>query len=112
ARGALAEKLQAVAVVLLVPITEEIMFRGAMYRHLREASGRGGVVVSVLFSLFFSSFLFAVIHPQGPAGVPLLMSIAIVLAVVREWRESLVSPIVTHMVVNGVTTSLALLAFS
>ncbi|MFM8581790.1 MAG: lysostaphin resistance A-like protein, partial [Planctomycetaceae bacterium] len=112
ARGALAEKLQAVAVVLLVPITEEIMFRGAMYRHLREASGRGGIVLSVLFSLFFSSFLFAVIHPQGPAGVPLLMSIAIVLAVVREWRESLVSPIVTHMVVNGVTTSLALLAFS
>lgn len=112
ARGSLAEKLQAVAVVLLVPITEEIMFRGAMYRHLREASGRGGIVLSVLFSLFFSSFLFAVIHPQGPAGVPLLMSIAIVLAVVREWRESLVSPIVTHMVVNGVTTSLALLAFS
>jgi hypothetical protein len=32
--------------------------------------------------------------------------------VVREWRGSLVSPIVTHMVVNGVTTSVALLAFS
>ena len=112
ARGSLAEKLQAVAVVLLVPITEEIMFRGALYRHLREASGRWGFLMSLAFSTLFSAFLFAVIHPQGPAGVPLLMSIAIVLAVVREWRGSLVSPIVTHMVVNGVTTSVALLAFS
>jgi membrane protease YdiL (CAAX protease family) len=88
------------------------MFRGALYRHLREASGRWGFLMSLAFSTLFSAFLFAVIHPQGPAGVPLLMSIAIVLAVVREWRGSLVSPIVTHMVVNGVTTSVALLAFS
>jgi len=112
ARGTAFEKFQAVAVVLLVPITEEIMFRGALYRHLREGSSRLQWLSSLAFALVTSAFLFAVIHPQGIAGVPLLMSIAVVLGVLREWRGSLVTPIVTHMVVNGVTTSVALLAFS
>lgn len=111
ARGTTLDRIQAVAVVLLVPITEEIMFRGVLYRHLREASLRWGAVISVLFSILFNAFLFAAIHPQGILGIPLLMSIAIVLAVSREWRGSLVAPTVTHMIVNGMTTTIVLLAF-
>jgi membrane protease YdiL (CAAX protease family) len=112
AHGSLWIRLQAIAVVLLVPITEEIMFRGVLYRHLREAFGRWGWLVSLLLSLLTSSLLFAIIHPQGALGVPLLTAVAIVLALLREWRASLIAPIVTHMIVNGVTTSLVLLIFA
>jgi membrane protease YdiL (CAAX protease family) len=112
ARGSMWIRLQAVAVVLLVPITEEIMFRGVLYRHLRELFGRWGWLVSLILSLLTSSFLFAVIHPQGALGVPLLTAVAIVLALLREWRASLIAPIVTHMIVNGVTTTLVLLIFA
>jgi membrane protease YdiL (CAAX protease family) len=104
--------MQAVAVVLLVPITEEIMFRGVLYRHLREVFGRWGWLVSLFLSLLISSLLFAVIHPQGALGVPVLAAVAIVLALLREWRASLIAPIVTHMIVNGVTTTLVLLIFA
>ena len=112
ARGSWLVRLQAVTVVLLVPITEEIMFRGALYRHLREAFGGWGKAFSVVASILVSSFLFAVIHPQGIVGVPLLAAVAIVLAILREWRSALIAPIVMHMIVNGVTTSLVLLIFS
>jgi membrane protease YdiL (CAAX protease family) len=112
ARGSMWIRLQAIAVVLLVPITEEIMFRGVLYRHLRELFGRWGWLVSLFLSLLTSSFLFAVIHPQGALGVPLLTAVAIVLALLREWRGALIAPIVTHMIVNGVTTTLVLLIFA
>jgi membrane protease YdiL (CAAX protease family) len=42
----------------------------------------------------------------------LLTAVAIVLALLREWRASLIAPIVTHMIVNGVTTTLVLLIFA
>jgi len=45
-------------------------------------------------------------------GIPLLTAVAIVLAVLREWRGALIAPIVMHMIVNGVTTSLVLLILS
>lgn len=112
ARGSWLVRLQAVTVVLLVPITEEIMFRGVFYRHLREAFGRWGWAISVVASILTSSLLFAAIHPQGVIGIPLLTAVAIVLAVLREWRGALIAPIVMHMIVNGVTTSLVLLILS
>jgi membrane protease YdiL (CAAX protease family) len=83
-----------------------------LYRHLREVFGRWGWLVSLFLSLLISSLLFAVIHPQGALGVPVLAAVAIVLALLREWRASLIAPIVTHMIVNGVTTTLVLLIFA
>ena len=88
------------------------MFRGVLYRHLREAFGRWGWLVSVILSMLTSSLLFAIIHPQGPLGVPVLTAVALVLALLREWRASLIAPIVTHMIVNGVTTTFVLLIFA
>ena len=58
------------------PVVEEIMFRGVLYRHLREASGGWGRWLSVLVSVLLSSFVFAVIHPQGWVGVPVLIVFA------------------------------------
>jgi membrane protease YdiL (CAAX protease family) len=82
------------------PIVEEIMFRGVLYRHLRESTGRWRVG-SIVFSVLASGFVFAVIHPQGWLGVPVLMGLATVFALVREWRGSLLPAMIAHGLNNG-----------
>ena len=52
------------------PITEETLFRGALFHHLRRKNGW-------LLSSLITSFIFASIHPQGLLGIPALMMIAI-----------------------------------
>jgi membrane protease YdiL (CAAX protease family) len=94
---------------ILAPIIEETMFRGVLYRHVREATGRFGKVVSVLFSALLVSFIFAVIHPQGWLGVPVLMALAFAFSLAREWRGTLVPAMVAHGLNNGVALLLALI---
>ncbi len=77
------------------PITEELMFRGAMFGHLR---GRLGWWPSALIV----AFVFAAIHPQGWAAIPALGSIAMVLAGVREWRGSILGCMMAHAINNTV----------
>jgi membrane protease YdiL (CAAX protease family) len=84
------------------PIVEEIMFRGVLYSHLREVSVAWGRRLSIVFSVLASSFVFAVIHPQGWLGVPVLMGLAGVFALAREWRGSLVPSMIAHGINNGV----------
>jgi membrane protease YdiL (CAAX protease family) len=79
---------------IYAPLAEETMFRGAFHQGLRWRLGplASGVVIS---------FIFAVIHPQGWVAVPVLGSIALVLSVQREWRGSLIAPVVSHAINNG-----------
>jgi membrane protease YdiL (CAAX protease family) len=95
---------------VIAPIVEEVMFRGVLYRHLREASARLGLIVSVLFSATLVSFLFAVIHPQGLEAVPILMALAFTFCLVREWRGSLVPAMIAHGISNGLVLTLLILA--
>ena len=88
------------------PIVEEIMFRGLLYRYLREASLQRGLFSSALISALVSSFLFAVIHPQGLAAVPILMGLAGGFCLVREWRASLLSSMVAHGLNNYIALSM------
>jgi membrane protease YdiL (CAAX protease family) len=84
------------------PVTEELMFRGALYHHLRR---RWGWLVSAAWT----SLIFAAVHPQGWTAIPVLGSIALVLATLREWRGSIIAPIIAHACVNGVTITLMIL---
>ena len=92
------------------PIVEEIMFRGVLYRHLRDATGRLGLVVSVLLSTGINTFVFASIHPQGLVAVPALMSLACGMTLIREWRGTLVPSMVIHGLSNGLLISLLWIA--
>lgn len=83
------------------PIVEEIMFRGVLYRHLRDATGGLGWFISCLVSALWMSFIFAVIHPQGMIAVPALMGIACGCTLAREWRDSLWASIVVHSINNS-----------
>jgi len=58
------------------------------------------------------AFVFAVIHPQGLLAVPALMSLAVVFALIREWRGSLIGSVVAHAINNGFVFTLLIFAMS
>jgi membrane protease YdiL (CAAX protease family) len=92
------------------PITEEIMFRGVLYRHLRDVSRRMSRASSVLVSSLLNGFLFAIIHPQGVIGIPPLMVLGFSFCLAREWRGSLVAPMTMHALNNGFVTVFLIVA--
>jgi membrane protease YdiL (CAAX protease family) len=94
------------------PLVEETMFRGVLYRHLREATRGTGFALSLILSGLINSFIFAVIHPQGLIAVPALMALAVGFSLAREWRGSLIPCMVAHGTSNGVVTLLLLVALS
>jgi membrane protease YdiL (CAAX protease family) len=108
-RGNWTARLQLLFLVVFAAVPEEIMFRGVLYRHLREAGTRFGDIGRVLFATLITSFVFAVIHPQGLFGVPILMGLASVFALVREWRGSLIPAMIAHAMVNAGTSGVLLL---
>lgn len=85
------------------PIVEETMFRGALYHHLRR--WWHWTLAAILVA-----FIFAAIHPQGWAAVPVLMMLAIAFAILREWRGSIIAPVTAHAINNGVVLLFATLA--
>ena len=95
------------------PIVEETMFRGVLYRSLRETSGRRlAQWMSIGFSSVFGGLIFASVHPQGIVGIPVLTTLAIGFSLVREWRSSLIGPMVMHAINNSVITCIMLLLFT
>ena len=85
------------------PVFEETFFRGALYHHLR---GRLGAIVSALTV----ALIFASIHPQGIGLIPALMGLAVVFALIREWRGSIIGPVAAHSLHNATLVTILLLA--
>jgi membrane protease YdiL (CAAX protease family) len=83
-----------VSAAICAPLLEETIFRGALYSHLRRRwrPWISAIVVSLIF---------AAIHPQGWTAIPVLGTIALVLAALREWRGSLVASMTAHAINNG-----------
>jgi membrane protease YdiL (CAAX protease family) len=95
---------------VIAPLIEETMFRGVLYRHLREGTRRWRPAWSFLFSATVVSFLFAVIHPQGIVAVPVLMALAYGFTMAREWRGTLLPAMVGHGLNNGLVMTMTMLA--
>jgi membrane protease YdiL (CAAX protease family) len=94
---------------IAAPIVEETMFRGVLYRHLRDASAALGTGMSVAVSVLINTFVFSAIHPQGFVAIPALMSLACGMALVREWRGTVIPSMVIHGVSNGVIMGLLMI---
>jgi membrane protease YdiL (CAAX protease family) len=110
AQGDIWVRLQVLLLACVVaPLVEETMFRGVLYRNLREATCRLGRGWSFLVSATVVSFLFAAVHPQGLVGIPVLMSLAYSFSVAREWRGTLLPGMVAHAVNNGAAMTFAIL---
>jgi membrane protease YdiL (CAAX protease family) len=93
---------------VVAPIVEETIFRGVLYRHLRELTCGLGAVVSIVLSGLVSSFIFAVIHPQGMLAVPVLMALACGFVLIREWRGTLIPCMIAHGLNNGLVMCVAI----
>ena len=92
-----------IAAAVAAPICEEIVFRGFLYRYLRNSTRQMPGWVSVLYSSLFNGFLFAIVHPQGIAAVPVLTVIGAGFCLCRQWRGSLIAPMVMHAIHNGMS---------
>jgi membrane protease YdiL (CAAX protease family) len=80
-------------IVVVVPLSEEVFFRGYVLRFLSQ---RGGVPIG----LAVSTALFALVH-FNPSGILVYLSIGAVLAWVYLRSGSIVAPICAHMIYNG-----------
>ncbi|MFO0933131.1 MAG: CPBP family intramembrane glutamic endopeptidase [Planctomycetota bacterium] len=79
--------------IVVAPVTEELLFRGAMFGSMRARLGsRVGAILS--------SLIFAAVHMSLTAFVPLFV-LALVLCWVYERSGSLVAPVVVHMLNNA-----------
>lgn len=96
--------LIAVFAVLIVPVFEELLFRGFLQTSLRSVSGKPWVAI-VLTSLFFS-----VLHP--PTHIPALFMLSCGLGYAYERSGSLFRPILMHVFFNGFSVAAAFLQSS
>ncbi len=90
------------SLVVLPPITEELLMRGFLYTGLRAKLPK-------IVAVFITSFLFAIAHLQAGSSTPLLWVAAIdtfVLSVVlihlKEKTGTLWAPIFLHALKNGI----------
>lgn len=80
--------------VVWAPIVEETVFRGFLYGWVRE---RLGYVLAIVIS----SITFGIVHPYSPLGMLEVGAAGVMYAVLREWRGSLIAPMVAHALHNG-----------
>lgn len=84
--------LIALAAVVISPVMEEILFRGFLFRNLRDTMGRGP-------AMLVSGLVFGAIHLEPALLLP-LAAMGAALALLYEWSGSLLVPIVAHALWN------------
>lgn len=77
--------------VILAPIGEELFFRGVVLRQTSRVSQR--------FGIFFSAFVFGIMH-GNPYQFILASLLGLVLGYIAVDSNSLIPPIICHMAVN------------
>ena len=101
-QGTLALIMAFISLVVLPPLTEEIMVRGFLYSSLRGA-------MKIIPAALATSLIFAAAHlPEGGAAGPLYIAaldtfiLSLVLIYLREKTGSLWASITLHAVKNGI----------
>ncbi|WP_213357819.1 CPBP family intramembrane glutamic endopeptidase [Chlamydiifrater phoenicopteri] len=87
-----------VSVAILLPISEEIVFRGFLQNFLKKR-------FSIRKSLVLSSVLFSLAHVENSLGslvfVPVIFILSLMIGFVYEKERSLVAPMLLHTLYNG-----------
>ena len=92
-----------VAMVVIAPIAEELVFRGWLYGKLRNTiTGKLSLVISMLLA----SILFGFLHGQWNVGVN-VFAMSLVLCGMREITGTINSGILLHILKNAVAFYLA-----
>ena len=88
----------AVVLVIVVAISEEVIFRGYLIRRFSS------MFQSVGLAVLFSAVVFAFGHGyQGGAGVFTIGVVGLVFGLIYVWRGSLMAPVVMHLLQNFVS---------
>lgn len=93
--------------VVLAPVLEELVFRGALHQGLRHRAGFWPAAL-------LSSAIFAVVHVEVVASSPVFLVQLFLLGLLFAWllerTGNLLAPVVAHLVFNGISMGLAVLA--
>ena len=90
-----------IVIGFLMPIIEELIFRGVLYQALRSK-------LSVIFSILISSVIFAAMHGEIKFFIPLLVT-GIVCAYSFEKTKSIYAPIGIHIMNNLIAVTVTIL---
>ncbi len=97
-----------VAFTIAAPVAEELLFRGVLYRSLRDGfvrrfGGKAGVVLGIVLSGVF----FGAIHAGNGQDdyLPALMMLGMLLAIAYQWSGTLYVPIAMHAWNNVLATA-------
>jgi membrane protease YdiL (CAAX protease family) len=97
-----------ISIVTIVPIIEEILFRGFLQSWLKQTLGRG-------FAIYLTAIIFALFHfstLQGAENIELLVSLFVLacfLGFLYERQRSLWAPIGLHAFFNGMSILLIMI---
>ena len=90
--------------VLLVPIGEEVLFRGILQTAFQKlVRARWGSLRHRWVAVVAAGSLFGLMHLNTPQNVPALIALGILLGLLYERSGSLIVPILVHMLFNGRT---------
>jgi len=81
--------------VIIIPLQEEIIFRGFIYTLLRQSTGK-------TVSLIITSLLFTVLH-MIPVNFPAIFFISVMLCLLYEYTGSITASITCHALFNGIS---------
>lgn len=84
---------------LLVPLTEEIIFRGMSFNALRRS-------MRLTLAIVIQTLIFACAH-MLPLQVAYVMPASLVLGLVYVWCDSIVAPVLLHVAYNGLSAVLS-----
>lgn len=85
--------VQIIGLGIVIPIAEELMFRGILYKRFRERQG-------FLYSALWSSLLFSLMHSNTTQMIYTLL-LGVLLSYLYEKFGSLRAPVVLHVLLNA-----------
>jgi membrane protease YdiL (CAAX protease family) len=88
--------LLALSTSLLVPVWEEIIFRGVIYSRLRRS-------MKLVYALIISATIFALAH-VAPILFPYLFTMGLAWALLFNYHGTLWAPIIGHAFINSLVT--------
>ena len=86
---------------LWAPLAEELIFRGCLYRHMRSTWPWWAAAI-------VSALAFGLMHGYAWFMLTPVIALGGVFALMREWRGSLIAPMVAHCVHNATALTVAI----
>lgn len=91
------------ALLVIVPVVEEVIFRGFLYGHLKKLLlkklKKSAELFSIIISTLIVSLAFALLHGQWNVGLD-VFAMSVVLCIMREITGSIYPGILLHIIKN------------